>query len=388
MEIPRSVLVIGGGIGGMTAAIAFALRGAEVALVERRPVFENAGVGLGQPANALRVYRALGVLDGILDIGFPYRHMAIFDAERRLIVRHAFEMGDRDTPAFCALSRSDLHALLLARAVELGVSIRTGCEVLRFDQEDPDAVDIAFSDGRAGRFDLVAGFDGIRSTTRHEIAGDMFEPRHSGYGAWRIQVPRDPDVTGMEFLQGIGGKAGAIPVSQDEMYLFNIRPEPADAFYERGEMAELFRARLAQFGGYVREIAAGLGPDSDIWYGPLEPLLVPWPWHRGRIAIGGDAAHVVPPHLTQGAAMAVEDAHVLASLAMTPDGRPLPARLEDYGQHRYARNAFVHAFARDWLEMEQSVRTEADMARTRAEYARNASARIAVSDRILDRSVV
>lgn len=388
MDTPQSVLVIGGGIGGMTAAIAFALRGAEVTLIERRAQFENAGVGLGQPANALRLYRALGVLEPIMDVGFSYRHMAIFDAGRQLIVRHEFEMGDAEIPAFCALSRGDLHAILLARAQGLGVRIGLGCEVRGFCHDDPAAVEVALSDGSSARFDLVAGFDGIRSSTRAEIHGDMFPPRHSGFGAWRIQVPRDPEVTGMEFLQGIGGKAGAIPIAQDKMYLFNIRPEAPGFFPERGQMAGMFRDRLAQFGGYVRDIAAGFGPDSDIWYGPLEPLMLPWPWHRGRVVIGGDAAHVVPPHLTQGAAMAVEDACVLAHLAMAADGRPLEARLTDYAAQRYPRNAFVHAFARDWLEMEQSVRSAADMDRTRAEYARNASARIGLSDRILDQPVL
>lgn len=385
---PRTVLVVGGGIGGLAAAIAFALRGAAVTLIEKRPAFEVAGVGLGQPANALRVYQALGVLDGILDAGYAYRHMAVFGPDHGLIYRHVFQMGDDRIPAFCALARSTLHGLLLARAQGLGVAVRTGCEVARLDTSDPARVGVSLSDGAQDSFDLVAGFDGIRSTTRRAVSGDLFQPRFSGYGAWRIQVPRDPAVTGMEFLQGIGGKAGAIPVSNDEMYLFNIRPEPEGVIFPRAAMADLFRERLAQFGGYIPDIAAGFGPHSDIVYGPIEPFLVPWPWHRGRIAIGGDAAHVVPPHLTQGAAMAVEDAFVLARLAMTDDGRPLAARLDDYGQTRWTRNAFVYSFARDWLEQEQSVTDAADLARTRAELARNGAGRVAVSDRIMDQSVV
>ena len=385
---PRTVLVIGGGIGGLTAAIAFALRGAEVTLIEKRPAFEVAGVGLGQPANALRVYDALGVLEGIFDAGYAYRHMTVFGPDHDPIYRHTFQMGDDRVPAFCALARSTLHGLLLDRARGLGVTVRLGCEVARFDTSDPARVGVALSDGTEGAFELAAGFDGIRSTTRRAVSGDLFHPRYSGFGAWRIQVPRDPGVTGMEFLQGIGGKAGAIPVSQDEMYLFNIRPEPEGVIFPRAAMADLFRERLAQFGGYIPDIAAGFGAQSDIVYGPIEPFLVPWPWHRGRIVLGGDAAHVVPPHLTQGAAMAVEDAFVLARLAMTDDGRTLSARLDDYGQTRWTRNAFVYSFARDWLEQEQSVTDAADLARTRAELARNGAGRVAVSDRILDQSVV
>src|ERR1700689_3894081 len=86
----RRVLVVGGGVGGLTAATAFARRGVEVILIERRPAFDVPGVGLGQPANALRVYEALGVLPEILDSGFTYDRMSIFDCHRELIVEHKF----------------------------------------------------------------------------------------------------------------------------------------------------------------------------------------------------------------------------------------------------------------------------------------------------------
>ena len=82
----RRVLIVGGGVGGLTAATAFAQRGVEVVLIERRPAFDVPGVGLGQPANALRIYDALGVLPEILASGFSYDHMSIFDPNRELIV--------------------------------------------------------------------------------------------------------------------------------------------------------------------------------------------------------------------------------------------------------------------------------------------------------------
>src|ERR1700726_5221662 len=99
----RRVLVVGGGVGGLTAATAFARRGVEVLLIERRPAFDIPGVGLGQPANALRVYNTLGVLDEILTTGFSYDRMFLFDQSRRLIVEHKFLLGDDRVPAFCAL---------------------------------------------------------------------------------------------------------------------------------------------------------------------------------------------------------------------------------------------------------------------------------------------
>ena len=112
----RRVLVVGGGVGGLTAATAFAQRGVEVLLIERRPAFDVPGVGLGQPANALRIYDALGVLPEILASGFAYDRMWIFDPSREPIVEHKFLMGDVRVPAVCALSRLRLHEILLAAA--------------------------------------------------------------------------------------------------------------------------------------------------------------------------------------------------------------------------------------------------------------------------------
>jgi 2-polyprenyl-6-methoxyphenol hydroxylase-like FAD-dependent oxidoreductase len=378
----RRVLVVGGGVGGLTAATAFAQRGVEVLLIERRPTFDVPGVGLGQPANALRVYDALGVLPEILASGFAYDRMFIFDPNRELIVEHKFLLGDDKLPAFCALSRLRLHEILLAAAKRAGAAVRTGVTVSDI-RDDGDSVVAVLSDGRSESVDLVAGFDGIRSATRQYLFGDAFVPHPSGYGGWRVQVPRRPDVRGMEFLQGVGSKTGAMPLADDLMYLFHIRPEAPGAVFERRDYPRLLQERLAPYGSYVAEIAASLNEHSDIVYSPIEPILVPWPWHRGRVVIGGDAAHTSPPHLTQGAAMAAEDGYTLARDVLTSDGA-LDERLTRWSQTRWARCAFVYTFSYQWMLDEQSVRTAADLTSARIELAQNASTRIAASDRILD----
>lgn len=381
MEDIRKVLVAGGGIGGLSAAIAFAQKGVAVELVEKRRDFKVPGVGLGQPACALRRYDAFGVLQEILDVGFCYDHMSIFDPSRTLIASHRFQMGDGAIPAFCALPRATLHDILLRRATALGVKLRLGVQIAA--HAGAAGADIQFDDGGEASYDLIAGFDGIRSSARSTIYGDMFGPRHSGYGAWRIQAQRPDFVTGMEFLQGIGGKAGAIPIAKDRMYLFNIRPEPESVMFPQDQMHLLWKERLSQFGSYVADIAADLNPSSSIVYGAIEPFIVPYPWNRGRVVIGGDAAHVIPPHLTAGAAMAVEDAYALAKCVLSTEGT-VEQRLSHYGKTRFARNAFLYAFARDWMDAEQSVSTDDGLEACKAELSRNADARITVADHILD----
>ena len=384
MSDVRRVLVVGGGVGGLTAAASFAQRGVEVVLIEKRPAFDIPGVGLGQPANALRVYQSLGVLDEILQTGFSYDRMHIFDASRRLIAEHKFLLGDEKVPAFCALSRLELHRILLGAAEKAGVQIRLGVTVSEIENEkDKDRVSVQFSTGENDTFDLLAGFDGIRSETRQYLVGTAFVPRPSGYGAWRVQVPRRDYVRGMEFLQGIGSKTGAMPLNNDLMYVFHIRPEAPDSWFAEKDFAKLLKERMSQYGSYVAEISASLDPNSDIVYSPMELLFLPWPWFRGRVAIGGDAAHTFPPHLTQGAAMAAEDGLVLAREVLRDDGS-IHDRLMRYSMQRYARCAFVYTFSRQWLDDEQSVHTPEQMETARAELAMNASARIGASDRILN----
>jgi 2-polyprenyl-6-methoxyphenol hydroxylase-like FAD-dependent oxidoreductase len=378
----RRVLVVGGGIGGLTAATAFAQRGVEVVLIERRPDFDVPGVGLGQPANALRVYEALGVLPEILKTGFAYDRMCIFDANRTLVVEHKFLMGDDVVPGTCALSRLHLHEILLSAAERAGVRVHTGLTVIKIDDEE-NGVTVTLSDGRRASFDLLAGFDGIRSTTRLHLVGTAFVPRPSGYGGWRVQVPRPDYVRCMEFLVGIGGKTGAMPLGDDLMYVFHICAEAPDAVFKREELPDLFRARLSGYGSYVTEVAAALDANSDIVYSPIEPMLLPWPWFRGRVVLGGDAAHTFPPHLTQGAAMAAEDGYVLAREALNDDV-PIDERLMRYSQMRYARCALVYTFSYQWMLDEQSARTPADLAAALAELKVNGSARLAASDRILN----
>ncbi len=196
---------------------------------------------------------------------------------------------------------------------------------------------MVFSDGRTETFDLLAGFDGIRSST-----GCISSARHSrrvrpatALGACKRRG-RD-DVRGMEFLQGIGSKTGAMPLGDELMYIFHIRPEARGrGFQARRTIRICSRRAWRSIGSYVAEVAASLDANSDIVYSPIEPMLLPWPWFRGRVVIGGDAAHTFPPHLTQGAAMAAEDGYVLAR-EMLADDVPIEARLMRYSQMRYAR---------------------------------------------------
>jgi 2-polyprenyl-6-methoxyphenol hydroxylase-like FAD-dependent oxidoreductase len=171
------------------------------------------------------------------------------------------------------------------------------------------------------------------------------------------------------------------------MYLFHIGPEADGLKVPPGGAADEFRRRLDGYGGYVADIAAALTTKSHVVYSPLNELLVPRPWHRRRIVLGGDAAHVVPPHLTQGAAMAVEDAYVLAQCLPASDAlapSALESALRRYETLRYPRAAFVASFAGWWMRTEQSVRSADQLRAISSDWRANMSDRIGASDAILD----
>lgn len=373
--------MVGGGIGGLAAATALAQRGVEVVLVERKPEFTVHGVGLGQPANALRVLDAIGVLDDVLDAGFSFDRLRIHDHDRVLIAEHRFQLGGAGLPAMSALSRKDLHRILVAATRAAGVDVRLGTTVAGLVQDGP-SVHVTYDDGRADDVDLVVGFDGVKSTTRQELYGRACEPVPAGYSAWRTVVERPPDVTCMEFYQGLGSKTGVMPLNEKQMYLFHVRPEPGNPRFDPADFCDLLRERLAGYGGLAAEIRETLTTDLEIAYSPLQVTLVPPPWYRGRVVIAGDAAHPYPPHLTQGSAMALEDGMVLAEEVVT--GAPVDQLLARYQERRFARCAFVYAFSYEMLHVEQSITTREQLDAARDELAANVSVRLAAADRFLD----
>lgn len=382
----KNALVVGGGVGGMSLAIKLALSGTHVCLVEKSRDFRADGVGLGQPANSLRMLRELGVLDEVLQVGFIYDKMRYLDQEGKVLVEHSFRLGDEITPAVCALPRRDLLSILLTRAKELNVELRTGTTVHAL-HDTGDAVEAHLTDGTVQNFDVVAGFDGIRSGVRKLTFGNHFSPPPSGYGAWRIQVARHPHVDAMEFFQGKGHKTGLIPISDESMYLFHICKErPGESFLLANNVSNLTK-RLQDYGSYVGEVRDSLAEDDNprIIYSPIEASLLAPPWNRGRIVLGGDAAHTFPPHLTSGAGMAIEDAVVLADKLIHSE--TVEHALDEYSDQRYARNAFVYSYSLKLLQAEQMLSTDRQYLDEIQRLTREGSAVMAVADEILNQEI-
>lgn len=349
--LPRRVLVVGAGIGGLGAGAALAQRGAEVEIVEINPTHEVLGVGINQPANSLRALRAIGVLDECLEAGFQFDRARFCDASGDLIVEVPSGLGG-DVPANNALTRPDLQRILLAAVDRAGAKLHRGVTVSDLRQ-DGERVQVDFTEGGSGEFDLVVAFDGIKSAMRRRLFGPAYEPVFTGYGCWRVSFPRPAEVTCSYIFQGVDAKPGVIPLNESEMYMFLVTPEPGQPRHDPARFDDLVRERMAGFTGLPGELRDSIAGPEGIVYSPLSEVLLPLPWHQGRIAVLGDAAHACAPHITQGAGMALEDAVVLAGLLGT--GMPVPRALSALGERRWPRCKLVQDVSHQILVTEMSI---------------------------------
>jgi 2-polyprenyl-6-methoxyphenol hydroxylase-like FAD-dependent oxidoreductase len=206
-------------------------------------------------------------------------------------------------------------------------------------EEHRGGVHASFTDGNDGRFDVVVGADGIFSELRARLFPDAPTPRYTGQGAFRTLAPRPADLDVIDVYLGNPIKAGVTPVSREQLYMFTLSPEKGDMVLPPERQVERLREVLAGFGGLIGEIRDALGPQSPIVYRPLQTLLLPKPWHRGRFILIGDAVHATTPQLASGAAAAVEDGVLLAQY-LTNSGT-IEQALAEFVERRFDRCSHI-----------------------------------------------
>jgi 2-polyprenyl-6-methoxyphenol hydroxylase-like FAD-dependent oxidoreductase len=336
----QRILVIGGGFSGMSAAIQCAKLGADVDLVEIDPEWRNYGAGISLGGATLRAFGSLGVLDAFLERGSAQDGVSIRLPHGPQVAQLPTpRIAGPDVPGGGAIMRPVLAQILVDATRAAGTRVHLGCSFSTIEQ-DADGVDVTFTDGRRERYDLVVGADGLYSKVRDALFPDAPKPRYSGQGVWRAVVPRPPEIETATMWIGPKVKPGVNPVSKTHMYLFITEPRAVNEHLDPATFAERVRALLADFPApELQAIRAGLGADSMIVYRPLEGLLVPQPWSRGRVVLIGDAVHATTPHLASGACIGIEDAIVLAEeLARSTD---LALALAAFGERRWERCRMV-----------------------------------------------
>ena len=328
-------LIVGGGIGGMAAAIRLADTGHQAELIDLDPEWRVYGAGITITGPTLRAYKRLGLLQEIEREGAITNGTRLFHPDGTFVRELDEPPLEEGLPATGGIMRPVLHRIMQRRVAELEIPVRLGITVDRLEQ-DEDGVDVRFSDGSTGRYDLVVAADGVGSGVRKLVFPDAPEPAETGQACWRIAMRRPPGFDRSEFYLGHDNPAGITACGPDSIYMWMLTRHEPGIWFDEAEGHARLRERIADFGGTVGWIRDNMTEDDWVNYRPLSAVIQPEPWAKGRVVLLGDAAHATTPHLASGAGMAVEDALVLAEEIAAPD-RSLEESLLAYSKRRYPR---------------------------------------------------
>ncbi|WP_108308313.1 FAD-dependent monooxygenase [Metalysinibacillus jejuensis] len=304
------VIIIGGGIGGLTAAVALHKQHAEVLVYEAASEFKPLGAGIGLGANAMQDLKDIGIGDEIFKQGTPIHTQIFKDATGKILntidfAKFKAQYGHENI----TIHRADLHQTLFDALPRHTVRFTKRCVHV---SEHHDGVVAVFNDGTSVKGDLVIAADGIHSNLRKQFYPNA-DPRYAGYTCWRGLTTNDGLVEAGVSCEvwSRKGRFGFAPMQDGQVYWFAcVNTKPDNAFY-----AELTNEQLAyQFRNFPSEVSALINKTAqnqtlhhDIYdIKPLNRFVF------GRTVLLGDAAHATTPNMGQGAGQAIEDAITLA----------------------------------------------------------------------------
>lgn len=325
-----SAVVIGAGIGGLTAAVALHRIGWAVTVLEQAPVIAEVGAGLTLWPNAVRALGVLGLEEAVSAHAIPTVSRGNIRQPDGRWLRH----GRPDDIGVLAIHRADLHEVL--RGALPGGSLRAGAEVVAVTDQQHEATTAYVASGERHEVtaDLVVAADGINSATRRQLWPDHPAPVFQRRSVWRGVTEPDTLWPVQESLTlGRGEQVGLLPLTDHRVYWFLTvnADQPGQRYSD--EHAEV-RRRVKHWHAPIPAAVDATRPER-VLHNDVFDLDPPPSYVHGRTALLGDAAHAMTPDLGQGACQAIEDAVVLAArLASETD---VPAALAPYDRHRRAR---------------------------------------------------
>ena len=341
MSQTNRIIIVGGGIGGLSAALAFAKFGMQVTVCEQAASFGEVGAGLQMSPNALKVLRQLGLETELSRYAFTSQHASMRNyktGDYYLKVPLASQAEYRYGAPYWHLHRADLHSVLVNACEKEGVDLVLSASVESYEQiVTKDQVQVLLKDGREFSADLLVGADGIHSKIREQMLG-YERPTFMGQVAWRgiipvsdLSVDVKPDAcvwVGPNrhfvsyYLRG-GDYVNFVAVEERNDW-------KSESWREEGDLDELKRS----FSGWHPEVTGLLTAASSTFLWALNGRDELSTWHQGRVVLLGDACHPMLPFMAQGAAMAIEDAYVLAKKVSE---KPLNDALMHYEKLRKPR---------------------------------------------------
>jgi 2-polyprenyl-6-methoxyphenol hydroxylase-like FAD-dependent oxidoreductase len=329
------VVVIGGGIVGLTSGLALRRAGIEVVVYEQAPEIRAAGAGLGLWSNALAVFDDLGVGEQVRAVGKP-SEMYFHDAAGRPLETPEFGIEDH---RFLLVHRAKLTDLLADAVGRENIRLATGFTAY---EEHADHVTVRFTDGSEENADVLVGADGAYSAVREQLVPGTPPREHAGHHAWRAVIPNPgPALTEDRVILGAHGCRGGYVRTYDGGVYWLVNQ------FDTPELTGTLKQQALDRAAHLDEagnggILTGLitaTPEDRILHNRIM-LVPPLPhWASARVVLAGDAAHAMSPHITAGATLGIEDAALLGR-SLTPTG-DVSAALAAYEADRIPR--YAHA---------------------------------------------
>jgi 2-polyprenyl-6-methoxyphenol hydroxylase-like FAD-dependent oxidoreductase len=301
--------IIGGGIAGLTTAIALQRLGLNAVVFEAAPLVRPVGAGLVLAANAMQAMQRLNLSRRILAHGRQLDAFAILDEQGHPITRtDSRAIAERYGTHNVTIHRADLHQVLLAQLPPN--TVRTGKRAIQLS-EQPDGVTIRFDDDTTFRTDYLLVADGIHSPLRQQLLPNSV-PRYSGYTCWRAVIDWPGNgLTEATETWGSRGRVGIVPLAGDQVYWFACVNAPVQDPTMRRQTCRSLSDRFKHYHAPIAGLLACTPDENLLWNDIID--LKPLPRYAfGRTLLLGDAAHATTPNLGQGACQAIEDAVVLA----------------------------------------------------------------------------
>lgn len=297
--------ILGGGIAGLTTAIALQRIGIRAKVFEAAPSLKPVGAGITLAYNALKALKHIGIYDDVIHAGYLFQRMSILDKQGEIINR--MDTGQIDGAVNLAIHRADLHQKLLDQLDP--ATVITGKRTTNI-RELSEGYEIEFEDsGQIKTKNLIVA-EGIHSVIRNKVMPEA-QLRYAGYTCWRGIADNNPGIREPSETWGPNGRFGIVPISDNRVYWFACKKAPENSEKMKAYGIDELYQEFKDYHAPIKELIRSTPQDQILWNDiiDLEPIDR---YAIRNLVLVGDAAHATTPNMGQGACQAIEDAVVLA----------------------------------------------------------------------------